>query len=94
MNIENYKMLLDKHLEDCVNGINKKILNKHIFEISIFPKINKFELGEYVSMPTFGEFGYIENFNSNGTLFIKKNISDMGRDYSFDFVKKIEKQIK
>ena len=94
MNKENYKILLDKHIDDCLNGITKQILNKHIFEIFIFPKINEFELGEYVSMPQFGEFGYIEKFNSNGTLFIKKHFSQMGRDYSFDFVKKIEKQIK
>tara|TARA_Y100000768_G_scaffold387873_1_gene380767 strand:+ start:515 stop:799 length:285 start_codon:yes stop_codon:yes gene_type:complete len=94
MNKENYKMLLDKHNDDCVNGITKQILKKHIFEIFIFPKINEFELGEYVSIPQFGEFGYIEQFNSNGTLFIKKHFSHMGRDYSLDFVKKIEKQIK
>lgn len=94
MNIENYKNLRDSHIQECGNGINKKIINKHIFELAIFPKNNEFELGEYVSMPQFGEFGYIENFNSNGTIFIKKYFSDMGRDYSFDLVKKIEKQIK
>ena len=94
MNLENYKKLRDSHVQECSNGITNILINKHIFELCIFPKKNVFELGEYVSMPQFGEFGYIENFNSNGTIFIKKNFSDMGRDYSFDFVKKIEKQIK
>lgn len=94
MNNENYKKLLNKHINEGSYGITNNLINKHIFELRIFPKINEFELGEYVSMPQFGEYGYIENFNSDGTLFIKKNFSDMGRDYSFDFVKKIEKHIK
>lgn len=94
MNNENYEKLLNKHINEGSYGITNNLINKHIFELRIFPKINEFELGEYVSMPQFGEYGYIENFNSDGTLFIKKNFSDMGRDYSFDFVKKIEKHIK
>ena len=94
MNPENYKRLKDAHMLECNNGITDNLINKHIFELRIFPKKNIFELGEYVSMPQFGEFGYIENFNSNGTLFIKKNFSDIGRDYSFNYIKKIEKQIK
>lgn len=94
MNNENYEKLLNKHINEGFDGITNNLINKHIFELRIFPKINEFELGEYVSMPQFGEYGYIEKFNSDGTLFIKKNFSDMGRDYLFDFVKKIEKHIK
>ena len=90
MNPENYKTLIDAHMMECNNGITDNIINKHIFELRIFPKKNIFELGELVRMPEFGEYGYIENFNSNGTLFIKKNFSDMGRDYSFNCVEKIE----
>ena len=65
MNIENYK-IVNKHLEDCVNGINKKILNKHMLNF-YFPKINKFELGEYVSMP------HLENLDTLKILILTEH---------------------
>tara|TARA_Y100000389_G_scaffold121347_1_gene118770 strand:- start:1940 stop:2224 length:285 start_codon:yes stop_codon:yes gene_type:complete len=92
MNSINYKILIEAHMLECNNGITDNLINKHIFELRIFPKKNIFELGELVSMPEFGEYGYIEKFNSDGTLFIKKHFSDIGRDYSFNFIKKIEKK--
>ena len=90
MNSENYKQLLKKHVEESEQGITHDLIKKHKYELAIFPKINEFKLGEHVHMPKFNEYGFIENFNSDGTLFIKINISDLGRDYSPIFVKKIE----
>jgi|TARA_B110000285_G_C15132181_1_gene624409 hypothetical protein len=91
MNNENYEKLLNKHINEGFDGITRDLLNRHIYELTIFPKENEFKVGEYVSMYEFEEYGYIEKFNLNGTMFIKKNFSDMGSDYSFNFVKKIEK---
>mgnify|MGYP001495992961 CR=1 FL=1 len=72
--------------------MNRKDFNKKVYELFISPEINKFNLGETVkTRDCFGneDIGYIENFNADGTIFIKKNISDMGRDYDRIFVSKI-----
>ena len=92
MNRENYERLKEAHVLECNNGITDNLINKHIFELRIFPKKNLFKFGDLVSIPEVGEYGYIENFNSDGTLFIKKNFSDIGRDYLFEYVKKIGKK--
>ena len=90
MDIENYEKLLKQHTIECSGGVTTKLLNKHKHEVHIFPEKNYFEVGEKVHIPDINEYGYIENFNSDGTFFIKKHFSDIGRDYPRNFVKKFE----
>ena len=69
-------------LEVLENSINfesgeKKLINTHIYEVAIYPEINNFKIGEQVKIrDCFNNFkeGYIENFNADGTIFIKINL--------------------
>lgn len=73
--------------------MNQKSLSKSIYEMVIYPEINNFEYGEKVNITDCfnnKDVGYIENFNADGTIFIKINISDIGRDYDRNFVSKIK----
>jgi len=73
--------------------MNPKSLSKSIYEMVIYPEINNFEYGEKVNIrDCFNNkgVGYIENFNADGTIFIKIDISDIGRDYDRNFVSKIK----
>ena len=71
---------------------DKLNLNKFLYEAYIYPEKNTFIIGEKVMVnDCFNNvsIGYIENFNSNGTIFIKENFSDIGRDYSRNFISKL-----
>ena len=71
---------------------NKLILNKQLYEVYIHPVKNIFEIGEKVNVrDCFNQVssGYIENFNADGTVFIKENFSDIGRDYDRKFISKL-----
>jgi hypothetical protein len=71
---------------------DKLISNKYLYEAYISPEKNIFSIGEKVNVrDCFNNLstGYIENFNSNGTIFIKENFSDIGRDYSRNFISKL-----
>tara|TARA_Y100000389_G_scaffold69801_1_gene66507 strand:- start:19458 stop:19781 length:324 start_codon:yes stop_codon:yes gene_type:complete len=58
----------------------KEIISKHAYESAIFPIRNQFsKVGEKVFVD--GIVGEICDFNSNGTLYIKTDGCDMGRDY-------------
>jgi hypothetical protein len=73
--------------------MDKKTLSKTIYEMVIAPEVNTFDYGEKVNIrDCFNNtgVGYIENFNADGTLFIKTDIIDMGRDYDRNFVSKIK----
>jgi len=73
--------------------MNEKTLSKKMYEIVIAPEVNTFDYGEKVNIwDCFNNkaVGYIENFNADGTLFVKIHISDIGRDYDRNFVSKIK----
>ena len=87
-----YKKLLNKHIEELkTKDIDNKLKSKHIHEIIIFPEKNFFEIGEEVEIiDNYSgtiQTGFIENLNSDGTIYIKTHFSDLGRDYSRKFVK-------
>ena len=93
-NSELYKKLLRGFICEIENTkVDIDLINKHKFELAIFPKKNIYKLGDkvriycgnYKPFPT----GYIQNFNANGTLFIKMNEGDMGADYNYDLIEKI-----
>jgi hypothetical protein len=87
----NYKALLKNSINFDLD--EKKLINTRLYELAIYPEINTFKIGEKVRIrDCFNNFseGYIENFNADGTIFIKINFSDMGADYSRNFVSKIK----
>jgi hypothetical protein len=68
------------------------MINRHKFELSIFPIKNIYNLNEMVEINMYGRYpekGYIKGFNDNGTLFIKQVEDDLGRDYSIKNIKKL-----
>ena len=91
MNSLSYQTLLDKFIRESRDDVDYKLISKHKFELAIFPQLNQFKLGEEVliDIDNLSYTGFIENFNSNGTLFIKTNFSDIGKDYSLSFIKKL-----
>jgi hypothetical protein len=87
-----YINLLNKFQEESKGGLNKKMINRHKFELSIFPIKNIYNLNEMVEINMYGRYpekGYIKGFNDNGTLFIKQVEDDLGRDYSIKNIKKL-----
>jgi hypothetical protein len=87
-----YINLLNKFQEESKGGLNKKMINRHKFELSIFPIKNIYNLNEMVEINMYGRYpekGYIKGFNNNGTLFIKQVEDDLGRDYSIKNIKKL-----
>ena len=92
MDKNGYINLLNKFIEESKGGVNKKMINRHNFELSIFPIKNIYNLNEMVEININGRYpekGYIEGFNNNGTLFIKQGKEDLGRDYDIKNIKKI-----
>lgn len=87
-----YINLLNKLIEESKSGIDKKMINRHKFELSIFPIKNIYNLNEIVEINMYGRYtekGYIKGFNDNGTVFIKQGKEDLGRDYDIKNIKKI-----
>lgn len=93
-NTQLYKELLISLVQEIENTkVDIDLINKHKFELAIFPKKNIYKLGDkvriywgnYKPVPT----GYIQQFNANGTLFIKMNEGDIGADYNYSMVEKI-----
>lgn len=85
MDMNRYIDLLNKFQEESKGGLNKKMINRHKFELSIFPIKNIYNLNEMVEINVNGRYsekGVIKEFNNNGTLFIKQGDDDLGRDYS------------
>lgn len=73
--------------------MNEQNISKKIHEMVIAPEVNIFDYGEKVNTTDcFNNkgVGYIENFNADGTLFVKIHISDIGKDYSRNFISKIK----
>lgn len=93
MNKESYTKLLLKHIEEAKNSVDKDLIDKHIFELAIFPKKNHFKMGEKVKL-YWGNYrpyptGYIKKFNPNGTLFIQMDGGDIGADYRYSMIEKV-----
>ena len=92
MDENGYINLLNKLIEESKSGIDKKMINRHKFELSIFPIKNIYNLNEMVEINMYGRYpekGYIKGFNDNGTLFIKQGKEDLGRDYNINSIKKL-----
>jgi hypothetical protein len=92
MEEKEYINLLNKFQEESKGGLNKKMINRHKFELSIFPIKNIYNLNEMVEINVNGRYsekGVIKEFNNNGTLFIKQGEDDLGRDYSIKNIKKL-----
>ena len=92
MDKNGYINLLNKFIEESKSGVNKKMITRHKFELSIFPIKNIYNLNEMVEINMYGRYpekGYIKGFNDNGTLFIKQGKEDLGRDYNINSIKKL-----
>lgn len=93
MDTEQFKNLLSNFSNEADQNLDQTLINRLKYELHIFPDINHFYLGEEVKITlqnnTFS--GFIEAFNHDGTLFIKMNYSDLGRDYNRCFISKLNK---
>lgn len=64
------------------------LLERHMYEVAIFPKINTFRVGDYVHMAGLWK-GKICAFTSDGRLFIKEGEDDLGRNWGPQNVEKL-----
>ena len=80
-----FQSLIISHVNDIkkVNSLQeyKDIITRHAFELSIFPRINCWNIGQRVMVSNDGE-GVIQKLLSNGCICILIDGTDMPRDYT------------